>query len=52
MVTFNYNVYPIGRRKRSYALLMVKGNVTMAEWSAREPIAHIVVRSCRKFDKH
>jgi hypothetical protein len=48
MATFNYNVYPIRRRKRSCALFTAKGNVTMAEWSAHAPIVRVVVSSLRK----
>jgi hypothetical protein len=33
-------------------LFTVKGNVTITERSAHAPIAHVVVRSCRKFEKH
>jgi hypothetical protein len=28
-----------------------KGNITIAERSALEPAAHILVRSCREFEK-
>jgi hypothetical protein len=33
-------------------LFAAKWNVAIAEWSARVPSSHIVVRTCQNFEKH
>jgi hypothetical protein len=48
----DYNCSPIRREKRNCILFTGKGNITIAEWLACAPTSHVVVRSCRKSDKH
>jgi hypothetical protein len=40
------------RKKRNCMLFTAKRSVTIAELSAHARIAHVVVCSCRKFEKH
>jgi hypothetical protein len=49
--SFNYNVSHIRRKKRGCLLLTARGNVRIAEWSARAPTAHTAVHSYRKLEK-
>jgi hypothetical protein len=49
--SFNYNISPIRRKNRNCMLFAAKRNVMIAEWFVRAPTAHVVVRSCRKFEK-
>jgi hypothetical protein len=51
-VKFNCNFSPIRRVKRNCFLFAAKGNVMIADWTACKPTAQVVVRSCRKFEKH
>jgi hypothetical protein len=48
---FKYNFPPICGKRGKCMLIMAKGNVMIAERSARAPTAHVAVRSCRKPDK-
>lgn len=45
------NFAPIHRKYCSYMLYMAKGTIMIAEWFACAPVAHVVVRSRRKFEK-
>jgi hypothetical protein len=46
MATLTIIVLPFAGKSGS------KGNVKIDEWSACKPTAHVVARSCRKFEKH
>jgi hypothetical protein len=48
---FNCNFSPLHRKELICMLFSAEGNVAIVEWSAYVPIAHVVVRSCRKFEK-
>jgi hypothetical protein len=49
---FNFNFSPIRRVKHSCMLLTAKGNVMISDWTACKPTTQVVVRTCRKFEKH
>jgi hypothetical protein len=47
-----FNCCPVRRKKQNYMPFTAKGNVMIPEWSACAPTDHVVVRTCRKVEKH
>jgi hypothetical protein len=49
-----FNIFPLFSKKGKTqpCALYGKGDVTIREWSACEPITHAEVLSCRKSEKH
>jgi hypothetical protein len=45
----SYYLFPMLREERNYMLFPAKGNVKVAEWSARAQISQLLVRSCGNF---
>jgi hypothetical protein len=53
MADLYYKLSTIRRRKAQlHSSLQLRGLFTVAERSALAPTAHVVVRSCRNFQKH
>jgi hypothetical protein len=42
----SYDLFPTLREMRHYTLFPAKGNIKVAEWSARAQISHLLERSC------
>jgi hypothetical protein len=47
---FNCNLSSFASKQHNCAPFTAKGNIMTAEWAARAPTAHVVIRSCRKFE--